>query len=73
MPANEIEAIVTKALRDRLTSSGHGASTISDPDAILTWVAKMRFAPNNWRLRSKPESGSCIKRAVLTKTRTAAP
>jgi DNA invertase Pin-like site-specific DNA recombinase len=43
VPANEIEAIVTKALRDRLTSSGHGAPTISDPDAIITWVAKIEI------------------------------
>jgi hypothetical protein len=43
VPANEIEAIVTKALRDRLTSSGHGAPPISDPDAILTWVTKIEI------------------------------
>ena len=41
VPAEEIEAIVAKALRDRLTSSGHVSPTLSVPDAVSSWVAKI--------------------------------
>jgi hypothetical protein len=43
VPADEIEEIIARALRDRLTSSGRWSPTLWEHDAVATYVAKMEI------------------------------
>ena len=43
VPADEIEEIIARALRDQLTSSGRWSPTLSEHGAVATYVAKIEI------------------------------
>jgi hypothetical protein len=49
VPADQIEALVTRAVRDRLTKSAEQRSgSLSEQNAIAALLRRLKSAPNTW-------------------------